>query len=145
MVCMVRLPAPNLWPCSSDVACLHQVSLPAQLVLINMSLAINDALMHIPNFYVFWNLGSIICGAIFYHVRLAVPCCVADAVPEGLCKLMTTVFACVPTDDVALCVYVAGAGAAEHGEPYHFFSWGVRSHFCRDFDQHLRRAQAESG
>jgi len=43
------------------------VSLPTQLVLINMSLAINDALMHIPNFYVFWNLGSIISGAIFYQ------------------------------------------------------------------------------
>ncbi|MGB1600275.1 MAG: hypothetical protein ACPIOQ_46445, partial [Promethearchaeia archaeon] len=38
-----------------------------QLVLINMSLAVNDALMHIPNFYVFWNLGSIISGAIFYQ------------------------------------------------------------------------------
>jgi len=36
-------------------------------VLINMSLALNDALMHIPNFYVFWNLGSIISGAIFYQ------------------------------------------------------------------------------
>ena len=33
-----------------------------------MSLAVNDALMHIPNFYVFWNLGSIISGAIFYQV-----------------------------------------------------------------------------
>ena len=43
------------------------VSLPTQLVLINKSLAINDALMHIPNFYVFWNLGSIICGAVFYQ------------------------------------------------------------------------------
>ena len=43
------------------------VSLPTQLVLINMSLAVNDALMHIPNFYVFWNLGSIISGAIFYQ------------------------------------------------------------------------------
>jgi drug/metabolite transporter (DMT)-like permease len=43
------------------------VSLPSQLVLINMSLAINDALMHIPNFYVFWNLGAIISGAIFYQ------------------------------------------------------------------------------
>jgi len=55
------------------------VSLPSQLVLINMSLAINDALMHIPNFYVFWNLGSIVSGAIFYqefaeldHVALAI-------------------------------------------------------------------------
>ena len=55
--------------CNIDVMQTHQVSLPSQLVLINMSLAINDALMHIPNFYVFWNLGSIVSGAIFYHVR----------------------------------------------------------------------------
>lgn len=74
MACLVRVHAPIIRSCRADATCLHQVSLPSQLVLINMSLAINDALMHIPNFYVFWNLGSIICGAIFYHVRLAVPC-----------------------------------------------------------------------
>jgi len=44
------------------------ISLPLQLVLINVSLSVNDALFHIPNFYVFWNLGSIISGAIFYDV-----------------------------------------------------------------------------
>jgi hypothetical protein len=66
----------------------HQVSLPSQLVLINMSLAINDALMHIPNFYVFWNLGSIVSGAIFYHVRrtfvdAVLAACVAAGIRAG--------------------------------------------------------------
>eukprot|EP00960_Hanusia_phi_P074009 768136-Hanusia_phi.AAC.2 len=44
------------------------ISLPSQLFLINESLSVNDALYHIPNFYVFWNVGSIITGAIFYEV-----------------------------------------------------------------------------
>ncbi|EKX55433.1 hypothetical protein GUITHDRAFT_160462 [Guillardia theta CCMP2712] len=43
------------------------ISLPSQLFLINKSLSVNDALYHIPNFYVFWNVGSIITGAIFYE------------------------------------------------------------------------------
>ena len=42
------------------------VSLPLQIYLINASLAVNDILYHIPNFYVFWNIGNILTGAIFY-------------------------------------------------------------------------------
>jgi len=42
------------------------VSLPSQMALINYSLSVNDALYHIPNYYVWWNAGSIISGAIFY-------------------------------------------------------------------------------
>jgi drug/metabolite transporter (DMT)-like permease len=42
------------------------VSLPLQIYLINASLAVNDILYHIPNFYVFWNVGNILTGAIFY-------------------------------------------------------------------------------
>ena len=38
-----------------------------QLVLINASLSVNDALYHVPTFYVFWNFGSIISGAILYE------------------------------------------------------------------------------
>ena len=41
-------------------------SLPTQLALINASLSVNDALYHIPNYYVFRNAGSIVTGAIFY-------------------------------------------------------------------------------
>ena len=43
------------------------VSLPTQIYLIDQSLTVNDALYHIPNFYVFWNVGSIITGAIYYE------------------------------------------------------------------------------
>eukprot|EP00286_Rhodomonas_abbreviata_P018606 CAMPEP_0181296652 /NCGR_PEP_ID=MMETSP1101-20121128/4819_1 /TAXON_ID=46948 /ORGANISM="Rhodomonas abbreviata, Strain Caron Lab Isolate" /LENGTH=440 /DNA_ID=CAMNT_0023401533 /DNA_START=220 /DNA_END=1539 /DNA_ORIENTATION=- len=43
------------------------VSLPSQIYLIDQSLEVNDALYHIPNFYVFWNVGSIITGAIYYE------------------------------------------------------------------------------
>ena len=43
------------------------VSLPLQIFLINASLAVNDLLYHIPNFYVFWNVGNILTGAIFYE------------------------------------------------------------------------------
>jgi len=43
------------------------VSLPLQIYLINASLAVNDILYHIPNFYVFWNVGNILTGAIFYE------------------------------------------------------------------------------
>jgi len=43
------------------------VSLPLQIYLINASLAVNDILYHIPNFYVFWNIGNILTGAIFYE------------------------------------------------------------------------------
>ena len=42
------------------------VSLPLQIYLINASLAVNDMLYHIPNFYVFWNIGNIVTGAVFY-------------------------------------------------------------------------------
>jgi len=42
------------------------VSLPLQIYLINKSLAVNDMLYHIPNFYVFWNIGNIVTGAVFY-------------------------------------------------------------------------------
>lgn len=42
------------------------ISLPSQMALINYSLSVNDALYHIPNYYVWWNAGSIISGAIFY-------------------------------------------------------------------------------
>jgi drug/metabolite transporter (DMT)-like permease len=43
------------------------VSLPLQIYLINASLAVNDLLYHIPNFYVFWNVGNILSGAVFYE------------------------------------------------------------------------------
>ena len=43
------------------------ISLPLQIFLINASLAVNDLLYHIPNFYVFWNVGNILTGAIFYE------------------------------------------------------------------------------
>jgi len=43
------------------------VSLPLQIYLVNASLAVNDILYHIPNFYVFWNVGNILTGAIFYE------------------------------------------------------------------------------
>lgn len=33
------------------------------MALINFSLAVNDALYHIPNYYVWWNAGSIVSGA----------------------------------------------------------------------------------
>ena len=42
------------------------VSLPLQIYLINCSLEVNDILYHIPTFYVFWNLGNIAIGAVFY-------------------------------------------------------------------------------
>ena len=42
------------------------VSMPLQIYLINASLAVNDILYHIPNFYVFWYVGNIIIGAVFY-------------------------------------------------------------------------------
>jgi hypothetical protein len=42
------------------------VSLPLQIHLINASLAVNDILFHIPNFYVFWYVGNIATGAVFY-------------------------------------------------------------------------------
>jgi len=42
------------------------VSLPLQIHLINASLAVNDILFHMPNFYVFWYLGNITTGAVFY-------------------------------------------------------------------------------
>jgi len=48
------------------VAC-FLVSLPSQLVLINLSLSVNDVLFHTPNFYVMWNLGSVLTGAVFYE------------------------------------------------------------------------------
>ena len=54
-------------PLSAMIVGVFLISLPSQLVLINWSLAVNDALYHIPNFYVYWNLGSIVCGAIFYR------------------------------------------------------------------------------
>jgi len=43
------------------------VLLPLQIYLINASLAVNNILYHIPNFYVFWNVGNILTGAIFYE------------------------------------------------------------------------------
>jgi len=43
------------------------ISLPLQIYLINESLVVNDILYHIPNFYVFWNIGNILTGAIFYE------------------------------------------------------------------------------
>jgi len=42
------------------------VSLPLQIYLINTSLAVNDILFHVPNFYVFWYIGNIATGAVFY-------------------------------------------------------------------------------
>ena len=45
------------------------VSLPLQVYLINASLAVNDILYHMPNFYVFWNIGNIVTGAVFYDEK----------------------------------------------------------------------------
>jgi len=44
------------------------VSLPLQVYLINASLVVKDLLYHIPNFYVFWNVGNIVSGVVFYDV-----------------------------------------------------------------------------
>ena len=41
-------------------------SLPLQIYLINKSLAVNDILFHAPNFFVFWYIGNIATGAVFY-------------------------------------------------------------------------------
>eukprot|EP00035_Acanthoeca_spectabilis_P021354 m.437772 g.437772 ORF g.437772 m.437772 type:complete len:392 (+) comp18152_c0_seq1:89-1264(+) len=41
-------------------------SLPAQLHFINVSLMINDALFHIPVFYVFWQVGVTVVGGVLY-------------------------------------------------------------------------------
>ena len=49
------------------LASLFVLSLPLQLFLINLSLSVNTALLHVPAFYVFWNLGSILTGAVFYQ------------------------------------------------------------------------------
>eukprot|EP00035_Acanthoeca_spectabilis_P005670 m.116246 g.116246 ORF g.116246 m.116246 type:complete len:409 (-) comp13127_c0_seq2:81-1307(-) len=43
------------------------ISLPSQLHFINTSLQVNDALFHIPIFYVFWVVGGSIAGGIFYE------------------------------------------------------------------------------
>mmetsp|Transcript_4419 Transcript_4419/g.11217 ORF Transcript_4419/g.11217 Transcript_4419/m.11217 type:complete len:549 (+) Transcript_4419:142-1788(+) len=43
------------------------ISLPAQLHFINTSLQVNDALFHIPVFYVFWVVGGTIAGGIVYN------------------------------------------------------------------------------
>jgi len=45
------------------------VSLPLQVYLINASLVVNDLLYHMPNFYVFWNIGNIVTGAVFYDEK----------------------------------------------------------------------------
>ena len=45
------------------------VSLPLQVYLINASLVVNDLLYHMPNFYVFWNVGNIVTGAVFYNEK----------------------------------------------------------------------------
>jgi drug/metabolite transporter (DMT)-like permease len=45
------------------------VSLPLQVYLINASLAVNDILYHMPNFYVFWNVGNLVTGAVFYNEK----------------------------------------------------------------------------
>ncbi|MGB1600966.1 MAG: hypothetical protein ACPIOQ_49970, partial [Promethearchaeia archaeon] len=56
---------PNPW--AAMVVILFLISVPTQLILINLSLAVNDALYHIPSFYVAWNLGSITAGAVVYE------------------------------------------------------------------------------
>ena len=45
------------------------VSLPLQVYLINASLVVNDLPYHMPNFYVFWNIGNIVTGAVFYDEK----------------------------------------------------------------------------
>ena len=45
------------------------VSLPLQVYLINASLVVNNILYHMPNFYVFWNVGNIVTGAVFYNEK----------------------------------------------------------------------------
>jgi MFS family permease len=54
-------------PYAALIVLVFLISLPMQLVLINASLSVNDALYHVPTFYVFWNFGSIISGAILYE------------------------------------------------------------------------------
>eukprot|EP00037_Helgoeca_nana_P021358 m.215408 g.215408 ORF g.215408 m.215408 type:complete len:417 (-) comp25615_c0_seq4:351-1601(-) len=48
------------------IVALFIFSLPAQLHFINVSLMINDALFHIPVFYVFWQVGVTIVGGVLY-------------------------------------------------------------------------------
>jgi len=43
------------------------LSLPAQLHFVNVSLMVNDALFHIPIFYVFWQVGATITGGVLYE------------------------------------------------------------------------------
>eukprot|EP00040_Diaphanoeca_grandis_P024898 m.137489 g.137489 ORF g.137489 m.137489 type:complete len:463 (-) comp29922_c1_seq1:95-1483(-) len=43
------------------------ISLPAQLHFVNVSLMVNDALFHIPVFYVFWQVGATITGGVLYE------------------------------------------------------------------------------
>lgn len=54
-------------PFAALIVLVFLISLPCQLVMINLSLSVNDVLMHTPNFYVLWNLGSMITGAVFYE------------------------------------------------------------------------------
>lgn len=53
-------------PFAVMIVVVFAVSLPLQIHLINCSLEVNDILYHIPNFYVFWNIGNIAIGAVFY-------------------------------------------------------------------------------
>jgi len=46
------------------------VSLPLQIYLINTFLVVNNMLYHMPNFYVYWNIGNIVTGAVFYNEKV---------------------------------------------------------------------------
>ena len=49
------------------LTCIFAVSLPMQIHAINVSLGHNDALYHIPSFFVLWNLLSIMSSAVVYE------------------------------------------------------------------------------
>lgn len=56
-------------PFAALIIVVFVVSLPLQVYLINASLVVNDMLYHMPNFYVFWNIGNIVTGAVFYDEK----------------------------------------------------------------------------
>jgi len=69
--------------------------------------AVNDALYHIPSFYVVWNIGSIISGAIFYEELDGLTAASAVMFGAGtMCVCMCLCVKCV------VCMFVDGLTAA---------------------------------
>ena len=44
----------------------YVVSLVADLLLVDASLSVNDVTYHVPTYYVFWIIGSVVAGGVFY-------------------------------------------------------------------------------